>query len=1126
MDEEQSANDSLVEALAAGFIEQNSEADAALAPELIANRDGLTMGLALQDELQRCSDFDMSVAFVSDEALKTLFQSFLDFGNQREYVSQRVLQSDDHSSCHYEEPTVSAGSSKTHTALSGRIVTSTYNYFNSPDAFRMLLKIQEQAHVEVRIWQGSNSGKTTKTIASYPYHPKGYIFRRGVGQQELDNTYIGSSNLTPSALNRNKEWNLRVSALHNSGLIQQIGDEIDEQYRESIPLTDEWIAEYEEEFKQHEDAHIPVARGGSDEDVAVEPNAMQVEALMNLADLRSKGESRALIISATGTGKTYLSAFDVQQVHPHRMLYVAQQQQILDKSAESYRRVLGESGNDFVMLSGDNKIDRGAIEGLVQKNEAEPQNGTTCVFTTVQTLSRPDMLSLFKPDDFDYILIDEAHHSAAKSYERIIDYLQPDFLLGMTATPERTDDADIFGIFGNNVACNIRLQTALNENMLCPFHYYGVHEYLEEDPDEEPASASPGTLAASKSKRVDITAERRGNRTAFERALVSPERVRYISDMLQRYGDPSVAVCGLVFCSRQQEASDLSQAFNTLTNERGERKYRTAAVFSGSDVGRNEAIAQLEIGKLDYIFTVDLFNEGVDIPRLNQIVMLRPTQSSIIFTQQLGRGLRKAPGKKSVTVIDFIGNYANNYLIPIALYGNTGDRDTARKNLQQQMIGLSSISFDPIARDRVLKSLDVADLSDMQLLSEQYRQLRNELNRIPMLSDFAKTDDSLVYTLASKKDSYLDFVRSRESSLSRGKHSAASFIEQLQPTNDAENGALKMLTSTQLRGLRPHELEALAKLCDIHMDPASDTALRHDVSGSLDVQRNVTVSVAQLQTLVQHDFPQADASLEQCQSALSALDYSYFTNPNRKRFGDAPLVESVGSSGGGENADAVIYRLSDWLYKALAQNMTFAAFFVDTVRAGLSNCRTLYDDRDSHTSNIEGTRSFIYGEKYSLADVMRLCGWHNEQVAQNVGGYKLDTETNSMPIFIKYESSQYGDRFLSTSDIRWFSKNGRSLASSEFQWLRSKTTNSHQSDWQSNHFVPVFICRKQDADSNKRAPGYYFVGCVSEVTDMRESANPPTSEGGKPAKVVISRLHLAHPVDPHLFKHLTGQSVI
>ncbi|KAB6873112.1 DEAD/DEAH box helicase, partial [Bifidobacterium longum] len=369
------------------------------------------------------------------------------------------------------------------------------------------------------------------------------------------------------------------------------------------------------------------------------------------------------------------------------------------------------------------------------------------VFATVQTMSRPETLAQFDADEFDYILVDEVHHAAAESYKRVIDHFQPNFMLGMTATPERTDGANIFELFGNNVAYEIRLQKALEEDMLCPFHYYGVHEYIQDAPDEK--------IDGKDVKVESMTDQERNELSRWLEELADPNRVRYIIDKIQIYSEAGTPVQGLVFCSRREEAKRLSDLFNQQMNQQAERPYRTKAITGeNSQMERDTAVAQLENGELDYIFTVDLFNEGVDIPHVNQIVMLRQTKSSIIFTQQLGRGLRKANGKDCVVVIDFIGNYANNYLIPIALYGNTGDRDVARKNLQRETIGISSISFDKISRERVLASLDTADLSNMKLLSQQYQQMRYELGRIPMLMDFARRDVSLVFTMASKNDDY------------------------------------------------------------------------------------------------------------------------------------------------------------------------------------------------------------------------------------------------------------------------------------------------------------------------------------------------------------------------------------
>lgn len=829
-----SSNDSLVEAITSGFIHQNLDADNTLTPTLIANRNGLTMEEAIESELDQCHDFDMSVAFVNNEELKSLKQYLLNFDKKE---SER----------------------------SGRIITSTYNYFNQPEAFKTLLQIQDCTNIKVFIWQADSENHSSTAISNYRYHPKGYVFRhRAENGEELDSTYIGSSNLTSSALKLNKEWNLRVSSKTNSGLTRQINSELNDQLSESVQLTDKWLKKYEEEFEHYAPPQriLPQPENGT-----IKPNAMQQEALTNLAQLRKAGESQAIIVSATGTGKTYLSAFDVCQSKPKRMLYVAQQQQILKKSMESYQKVLGCEDKDLGLLSGTSK-----------------QGDRKYVFATVQTLV--NNLDSFAPDSFDYILVDEAHHSAADSYRKVLRHFTPGFLLGMTATPERTDDADIFGLFGNNIAYNIRLQRALEENMLCPFHYYGVHEYIKDEPD-------PNTIGML-NKRVNVTQSgERGALNEWIQKLVSADRVHYIIDKLQTYEDPGVPVKGLVFCSLQKEAKELSALFNARWNQQTERKYHTVTVTGDNAVDRDSAVKQLENGELDYIFTVDLFNEGVDIPALNQIVMLRQTKSSIVFTQQLGRGLRKYPGKESVTIIDFIGNYANNYLIPIALYGNTGDRDIARKNLQRKSIGLSSVSFDPIAEKKVLASIDKADLSQMQLLSSQYRQLRNQLNRIPMLTDFAKTDPSLIYTLADKEDSYLRFVRSREQSLSRGKNSQNSYLEMLQSTNADENGALKMLTSTLLRGLRPHELLILANLCDIALPDAENTSIEHKFDQHQEPNDKHALSIKELGTILSTHFPKADNSAEQCAQAFHVLDLSYFTTKNKERFGGSPLVKQI-----------------------------------------------------------------------------------------------------------------------------------------------------------------------------------------------------------------------------------------
>lgn len=1057
---------SLVESVLSGFVHRNDAAETNQEPLLIANHDGRTMGDAIADELESSTRFDMSVAFVSQSALQGLKQHFLDFRK----------------------------GTRPH---SGRIFTSTYNYFNSPKTFRELLNLHRHAGIDVFIWRPDAGHAMDQSIASYPYHPKGYIFQHEHPGGPLYCAYIGSSNLTDNALTTNREWNLRVSALRDGSLVSQMAREIDRQLRESDPLTEDWLRQYERDFSKYAPIRHPAPMPSHDSK-PISPNAMQNEALQRLDGLRERGESQAVVISATGTGKTYLSALDALQCHPRRLLYLAHQEQILTNSMRVYRTVMGPR-HRYGILSGANR-----------RSDAD------YLFASVQTMSKPEVLATFDSDYFDYILIDEVHHAAASSYRRIIDHFTPRFMLGMTATPERTDGANIFTLFGNNIAYEIRLQQALEQNMLCPFHYYGVHEYIEENPEEN-GSTKPSTRSLRSMGDGSPLAR-------WVERLTSPERIRYIIDMIQVYSQAGTPVHGIMFCSRRDEAKRLSELFNQQFNQQAERPYHTRAVTGDTPTAqREQAIDSLNTGDLDYIFTVDLFNEGIDIPVINQIVMLRPTQSSIIFTQQLGRGLRKTANKDCLVVIDFVGNYTNNYLIPLALYGNTGDRDVARKNMQRESMGITSISFDPIARNRILAALDTANLSEMKLLSEQYRQLRFQLARIPMLMDFSLTDPSLVSTLAMKSGDYLSFVRSRERSLSRrtgtkdaesgetasgsamGTGTGTSYLHELQPTSDEHDSIMKMLTATQIRGARPHELLALSYLCGIPGGSES-AALSYGRETPSTGNDGRSLTVDELCDMVKGFIPQADSSPRQSLSALRVLDYSYFTAPNRSRFGDTALICTH---------DGVRWAMSERFVRLLDDNQTFARFLADTVRAGLSNCKARY--RETEHKHLTVERGFVYGEKYDIFEVMRLCGWKQEQIAQNVGGYRLDEETDSLPIFIKYETSQYGDRFLSSQELQWYSKNQRSLKSAEYRWLLHGTPGTRA--WEATHFVPVFIRRKKESAEGS----YYFAGKATSIGNLRETTH---SSQGKPSKVkvVVSTLKLQSPVDPELFRHLTGES--
>lgn len=1024
-DMQKTGDESIIDGVMSGLIRQNDTAEERFVPKLISNQPGSTMGDAIREELKGSESFDISVAFVSENALKSMYQAFVDHAKK--------------------------------SRKRNRIITSTKNYFNSPKAFKELMKLQRDANVEVLIWEHGDSGESGGTIAQDQlFHPKGYLFTRRMEEgRAYYNLYVGSSNLTSFALQNQREWNLRVSSTSEAQLIQQVKEELADQVRQSVPLTDEWLAQYEEEFKNYAPPRAQIlhqARAAK-----IEPNAMQRDALASIRQLRDEGQRRAIVISATGTGKTYLSAFDVREFHPKRMLYVANRDTILKAARESYQRVLGCDEAELGLLTGSSK-----------------QHDAKYVFASVDTLRR-HMEEWYESDDFDYVLIDEAHHSGANNYRSVIDYFsEARFMLGMTATPERTDSFDIFALFDHNIAYEIRLQKALDENMLCPFHYYGVHEFLGDDGARVDSAEG---ISKSDKRQIQYSLEE----------LTEPSRVRYIIRKLEQYGSYGQQVTGLVFCSRIDEAEQLSHLFNQETNQQAERPYRTVAISgktSPKDV--ENAVNRLEAGELDYIFTVDKFNEGIDIPAINQIVMLRNTESSIVFTQQLGRGLRKFPHKTCVTVIDFIGNYANNYLIPVALYGNAGDSDIVRKNLQREAVGLSSISFDEISRKQVLKSLDTASWSDKKMLREQYSVMRNELGRIPMLTDVYRHDPSMVMTMAQKNSSYFDFAREAETVLS-DEERGSGFAHTLLPVDAQGEQWLKMATEILLVAIRPQELVVLDELL---------TSCNKGVYSP--------ISVLRLKEAVATRFPASYHTDAQFESALRVLDWSFFDTAAKKSYGECAVIER--SDGGISLAPEFAARL--------VNNDTFRRFFVDNVRTGLKRFADLLEESAKTGHSLQDDRGFVYEHRYKMFEVERLLAWPKQINGSSVGGYLLPKEGGSMPVFVKYANSQYADRFLNPQEMHWFSKDKRSFKSREIEWMAQ---GQGDADWGATHFIPLFVMRKADAEKLKM---YYYVGRVGSCANMRETAR---DNSGETVRLVEMDLRLTKPLSAELYQHLTGQ---
>ncbi len=653
------SNDKIIQlqqGLDTAFINADFTSNLVYKPQFVSNnyKEGRKVLSSVEDELLACEEFSISVAFITMSGITPLLSILKELEEKK---------------------------------IPGKILTTDYLNFSEPKA---LQKLAELKNITIKMYQTGE--------AHQGFHTKGYIFKK----EEIYRIIVGSSNMTMSALTTNKEWNTRIVSTENGEYVLDIVTEFEDLWNSPCAQGyNDFIEEYKIRYgiikKQREIAKQE--QFPSVETYKLQPNLMQVKFIANLQKMLAEGENRALLISATGTGKTYASAFALREQQPRKALFLVHREQIAKQASRSYGKVFGNT----------------KILGLLSGNSKDYE--ADILFSTMQMMAKKETLERFQKDEFQIIVIDEAHRIGASSYQNILDYFKPELWLGMTASPERTDGYDVYKAFDHNIACEIRLQQALEEDMLCPFHYFGITDFQVDGQTVD-----------------DETSLKDFNR------LTSNERVNYIIEQIQYYGFSGERVKGLVFCSSKTEAHLLSEKFNC-------RGYQTLALTGDdSQERREEAVERLvqeqTENKLDYIFTVDIFNEGVDIPEVNQVIMLRPTESPIIFVQQLGRGLRKAEGKEYVVILDFIGNYKNNFMIPIAL---SGDRSYNKDNIRRYVLegeriipGSSTIHFDEISKKRIFSAIDIVNFNDIKLIKDNYKNLKNKLGHIPALQDFDK----------------------------------------------------------------------------------------------------------------------------------------------------------------------------------------------------------------------------------------------------------------------------------------------------------------------------------------------------------------------------------------------------
>lgn len=644
--------------------------------------------------------------------------------------------------------------------VKGQILASTYMNVTQPDALEMLSSFK---NIQLKIFTADEE---------LGFHAKGYLFlcpnedaQNNESKNEKWTIIIGSSNISGAAFKKNVEWNV----ITNEELLPKSEPTI---YAKSVlnefeslwkspyakDFSDEFLIAYRDYLSKVKKEEKQNKQIFSFEQENPKPNAMQQEAIVKLDKLRKMHETKAIAIAATGTGKTYMSVFDAMQVNPKKALFVVHRGDILLKAKESFDNVLSKTFNDY--------------SSEIYKTSLKNKD-TKYVFITEQTLSLH--LADFSPEEFEYIVIDEAHHAADDSYTKIIKYFKPKFLLGLTATPERTDGKDIFNIFDFNRAINIRLRDSLEKNLVCPFHYFGIKDVEGID--------------YSKLKHKPEDGEDYLNEVAL--MLMNSKRVDYILKKIDFYKHDGDKTKCLGFCTTVNHAKFMADEFNRILGE------GSAISLSGKNsVDERQKYLKLlenDDSNLKYIFSRDIFNEGIDVQDINLVLMLRPTNSSIVFTQQLGRGLRKLKGKEFLTVLDFIGNYQKSFLVTSVFSREANpDKKTRLREVAtdfNDIPGDTFIHFDEIVKEQILNQIDKEKFMSDENQKKAYFVFRKDNgNRMPYLTDFIKRGSEIDPCSFSKikkgsllYDSYFDFASSAENEINS---SESVILNKLSQTED------------------------------------------------------------------------------------------------------------------------------------------------------------------------------------------------------------------------------------------------------------------------------------------------------------------------------------------------------
>ncbi len=952
--------------LSAAYINGSLAANLVYKPAFISNNpeEGKKVISSVEDELLRCEEFQISVAFITLGGVTPLLQTLKELEKK---------------------------------GVKGQILTTNYLDFSEP---RALEKLNGLKNITLKMYDVEAAGNG--------FHTKGYIFKK----EEIYRIIIGSSNMTSAALTVNKEWNTKLVSTENGEVAKEIVEEFQKLWdSENALLYDDFYEVYKERYNiiKHQREIAKSEEIPSLEQYRLKPNSMQERFIANLRKILEQGEERALLISATGTGKTYASAFAMRELGFKRVLFLVHRGQLARQTKKSYEKVFAKS------------VSLGLVGAGYHEYDAD------YVFATIQTLNRDEHLLQYDKNAFDCIILDEAHHVPADTYQKVMKHFTPKLWLGMTATPDKRDDniegRNVYELFDHQIAYEIRLQQAMEENLLCPFHYFGITDLAIIGDDEE----------ASRDFSV----------------LTSDERVKHIINEADYYGYSGDKVKGLIFCSSIKETEELSEKFNHMINPSTGQKFRTIALNgSASEQERQNAFERLAMNKedatadhepLDYIFSVEVLNEGVDIVEVNQVIMLRPTQSPIVFIQQLGRGLRKAYGKEYVVILDFIGNYNNNFMIPIALSGDrTYNKDNIRRYIMEGgrvIPGASTVHFDEISRKRIFVSVDKANFSDIKLIRENYTNLKNKLGHIPRLLDFDDYGEMDVIRIFDNNSlgSYYKFLVKYEK-------------EYKIRLSENEEKVIEFVSKKLANGKRIQELRMLKRMLAYARG-----------SSKLGLFAGLSEDMKEYGKIV---------SQNQKENIVNVMTNEFPAGSGKKTYSQCVFIEDDGTDYKPTKTFMQML-LNDKFYEMLQELVEFG------IRRYERNYKNTYKQTD-----------LVLYQKYTYEDVCRLLNWEQNEVPLNIGGYKFDKKTKTFPVFINYDKSEnisdttkYEDHFIPGSRDRLIaiSKSGRTLKSEDVQnFLKAKERGIQ---------VELFVRKNKDDKISKE---FYYLGHMTASGNTKE----------------------------------------